>query len=79
MAPAGNGFGAILIAMITVGPVTAILGLVLFAGVICVGLWAVRRQSRMFPKEFDRTGWSPEREHAGWFATKFTWLSGGRG
>jgi hypothetical protein len=64
---------------VTVGATTAIIGLLLFAAVIGVGLWAVRRQARMFPKKFDRTGWSPERGHASWFATKFTWLSGGRG
>jgi hypothetical protein len=31
------------------------------------------------PEDFDRTGWNPERGRAGWFLTKFTWLSGGRG
>jgi hypothetical protein len=63
----------------TVGAVTAIIGLLVFAGVLGIGLWAVRRQSRMYPKDFDRAGWSPEQGHASWFATKFTWLLGGRG
>jgi hypothetical protein len=63
----------------TVGLVTAAIGFAVFAGVIAVALWAVRQQNTMFPKDFDRTGWSPERGHAGWFRTKFTWLSGGRG
>jgi hypothetical protein len=65
--------------MSTVGTMTAVAGLVLFALIVGFGLWAVRRQSRMFPKDFDRTGWNPERGHAGWFATRFAWLSGGRG
>ena len=26
----------------------------------------------MFPKGFDRTGWSPDGEKAGWFLTKST-------
>jgi hypothetical protein len=43
-----------------------------------VGVRAVRRQSRMFPKGVDRTGWNPAPGHASWFLTKFTWLSGGR-
>jgi hypothetical protein len=42
-------------------------------------VWAVRHVNKQFPKGFDRTGWSPERGDAGWFRTKFTWLSGGRG
>jgi hypothetical protein len=63
----------------TVDPVTAVAVLVLALAVIGLGLWAVRSQARMFPKGFDRTGWSPEPGHAGWFRTKFTWLSGGRG
>jgi hypothetical protein len=56
--------------MSTVGTMTAVAGLVLFALIVGFGLWAVRRQSRMFPKDFDRTGWNPERGHAGWFATR---------
>jgi len=60
------------------GWVTAIVALVLFLGVLALPLWAIRRQNKLFPKGFDRTGWSPERGRAGWFMTKFTWLSGGR-
>jgi hypothetical protein len=63
----------------SVGMVTALISLALFAGLVAVGLWTIRRQARMFPRDFDRTGWSPGRGHAGWSATKFTWLSGGRG
>jgi len=63
----------------SVGVVAAIAGLAVLVGVIVLGLWAIRAQNRMFPKGFDRTGWNPERGHAGWFLTKFTWLSGGRG
>jgi hypothetical protein len=35
-------------------------------------------QGRQFPKGFDRTGWEPRRGVAGWLATKFAWLAGGR-
>ncbi len=56
-----------------------IFGLLIFGSVVATGLWTVRRQNRMFPKGFDRTGWNPNRGRAGWFQTKFTWLSGGRG
>jgi len=65
--------------MIGVGLLTLIAGLLLFVGVIALGIWAIRRQNRMFPKGFDRTGWNPERGRASWLLTKFTWLSGGRG
>ncbi|HEU0247719.1 MAG TPA: hypothetical protein VFR38_11600 [Gaiellaceae bacterium] len=44
-----------------------------------VGICALHRQRRMFPKGFDPTGWNPDGERAGWFLTKFTWLSGSRG
>ncbi len=65
--------------MVSVGVVIAITVLLLFVGVIVLGVWAIRQQNRMFPKGFDRTGWNPNEGHAGWFMTKFTWLSGGRG
>ena len=68
-----------LLAASTVGLVTSIAGLLLIVGVIALGVWAIRRQSRQFPEGFDRTGWNPERGRAGWLLTKFTWLSGGRG
>ena len=45
----------------TVGIGTALVLLAIFALVIVGGLLAVRRQNRMFPKGFDRTGWTPER------------------
>ena len=63
----------------TVGVGTAIVVLASFVLVIVGGLLAIRRQNRMFPKGLDRTDWPPERGRAGWFATKFTWLGGGRG
>jgi hypothetical protein len=63
----------------SVGVVTAVVGMGLFVAVLAVGIWAIRQQNRAFPKGFDRTGWNPEPGHAGWFRTKFTWLSGGRG
>jgi hypothetical protein len=63
----------------TVGWITTVVGLTLFVGVLGVGVWAVRLQNRQFPKGFDRTGWNPNSARAGWFMTKFTWLSGGRG
>jgi hypothetical protein len=67
------------IAAATVDPTTAIVTLIGFAVVLAVGAWFVRFQRRQFPKNFDRTGWSPEEGRAAWFRTKFTWLSGGRG
>ena len=63
----------------TVGIGTALVVLASFVLVIVGGLLAIRRQNRMFPKGFDRTGWTPERVRASWFAPKFTWLGGGRG
>jgi len=63
----------------SVGLLTAIVTLLLFVGVLAFGVWAIRGQNRMFPKGFDRTGWNPDGERAGWFRTKFIWLSGGRG
>ena len=56
-----------------------LLGLTPFFAVVALLLWAIRRQNRMFPKGFDRTGWNPDPDRAGWFLTKFTSLSGGRG
>lgn len=49
----------------------SVAAVLLLAGVIGLGLWAIRRQSRMFPKDFDRTGWDPDGERAGSFITKF--------
>jgi hypothetical protein len=66
-------------AMATVGTLLAILVLLLFVGLLSVCVWAIRHQNRMFPKGFDRTGWNPDGERAGWLMTRFTWLSGGRG
>jgi hypothetical protein len=65
--------------VITVGAVLAIAMLLLFVSVIALGVVAIRHQSRMFPKRFDRTGWNPEPGHASWLLTKVTWLGGGRG
>jgi hypothetical protein len=50
--------------------------------VLVVGalVWALRFQKRQFPKGAKRMGWeSRDKGAPGWFATKFTWLSGGRG
>lgn len=65
--------------MATVDAVTTIVSLPLLIGVFAIPVWALRRHNRMFPKGFDRTGWNPDSDKAGWFMTKFTWLSGGRG
>lgn len=65
--------------VVTVSGLMAILVLFLFVAVAIIGVLAIRHQNRMFPKGFDRTGWHPERGHAGWLLTKFTWLGGGRG
>ena len=63
----------------TVGSGLAIAAIVFFLAVAAVGVWALRRHDRMFPRGWDRTGWEPNRGVAGWLLTKFTWLSGGRG
>jgi hypothetical protein len=55
-----------------------VFGAIVFVVVLAVGLLAVRTHNRMFPKGWDRTGWEPQSTR-GWLATKFTWLSGGRG
>ena len=65
--------------MATADVLTTIIVLVLVVAVFAIPVWALRRQNRMFPKGFDRTGWNPDPDKAGWFITKFTWLSGGRG
>ena len=70
--------------LITLGEVTSVspglvvFGIVVFVVVIAGGLLAIRQHNRMFPKGWDRTGWNPGSTR-GWFATKFFWLSGGRG
>jgi hypothetical protein len=56
--------------------VVAVIGVVLFSA---VPVLALRKHDRMFPKDWDRTGWKPESSHSSWFRTKFAWLSGGRG
>lgn len=65
--------------MVTVGLAVTVFGLVVFGAVVAGGIWAIRYHNRMFPKGFDRTGWNPDGDKAGWFMTKFTWLGGGRG
>ena len=47
--------------------------------VFALPLWALRRHNRMFPKDWDRTGWEPEPGKARRFETMFTYFSGGRG
>jgi len=65
--------------VLTVSPGMIVFGAIVFAAVLAGGLWAVRFQNRQLPKGWDRTGWEPQRDRLGWLATKFTWLSGGRG
>ena len=43
----------------TVGVVLTVAGLLILAGVLGLGVWAIRQQNRMFPKGFDRTAWNP--------------------
>jgi hypothetical protein len=63
----------------SVGIVTSVVVLAGVVAVLALGVWAIRRQNQQFPSGFDRTGWNPDGERAGWFLSKFTWLSGGRG
>ncbi len=62
----------------TVGIGMIVFGAVVFGVVLGAAVFALRQHNRMFPKGWDRTGWEP-RSTGGWFVTKFTWLSGGRG
>ncbi len=65
--------------MVTVSPAIGVIVIVaILVTVVGAALYALRQHNRMFPKGWDRTGWTP-RSTGGWFATKFTWLSGGRG
>ena len=61
------------------GWLTAVVGLVAVAFIVALLVWAHRRQSRMFPKGFDRTGWNPEPGEARSYETKTTSYSGGQG
>ena len=63
----------------TVGWLTAILALGAFVLLFALPLWALRRHNRMFPKDWDRTGWEPEPGRARRFETMFTYFSGSRG
>jgi hypothetical protein len=46
------------------GWLTALIGLAFVVLVVALLIWAHRRHNRMFPKGFDRTGWSPEGDKA---------------
>jgi hypothetical protein len=63
-------------AAMTVGVVLTVAGLLILAGVLGLGVWAIRQQNRMFPKGFDRTGWKPEPGRARRFETMWTYFSG---
>ena len=63
----------------TVGWVTAIVALAVFVLAFALPIRALRRHNRMFPKDWDRTGWGPEPGKACRFETMFTYFSGGRG
>ena len=63
----------------TVGWPTVIVGFVAMAVLFAIPIWALRKHARMFPKGWDRTGWSPEPGKARRFETMWAWLSGGRG
>ena len=54
-------------------------GLIAVVPVVALLVWAHRRQSHMFPKDFDRTGWNPEPGEARSYETKTTHYSGGQG
>jgi hypothetical protein len=66
------------VAASTVSIEVAVVVIAAVALLLVGALLALRKHDRMFPKGWDRTGWEP-RSTRGWFATKFTWLSGGRG
>jgi hypothetical protein len=57
----------------------ACVGLAAVVFAVALLVWAYRRQSRRFPKGFDRTGWNPEPGEARSYETKTTSYSGGQG
>jgi hypothetical protein len=63
----------------TVGWLTAAFAVLCVAVVFGLPLWALRKHDRMFPKDWDRTGWTPEPGKARRFETMWTYFSGGRG
>jgi hypothetical protein len=63
----------------TVGWLAIVVAFVGIAFVVALPIWGIRRMNRMFPKGFDRTGWSPEPGKARRFETMWTYFSGGRG
>ncbi len=69
--------------MVTAASTVSITGIGFLAIALIVVLgsasFALRSHNRMFPKGWDRTGWTPEPGKARRFETMFTWLSGGRG
>jgi hypothetical protein len=65
--------------VVVVSPVVLVLGALVFALVVGIGLWALRLQRHQYPRGGKTRLTSGRSGAAGWFATKFTWLSGGRG
>jgi hypothetical protein len=74
----GTRMGLTVTAASTVGVAGIVFGGMALFVVFGAAFVALRRHDRMFPKGWDRTGWEPN-SSKGWFATKVTWLSGGRG
>ena len=60
----------------TVDTLTILIGLAAVIVVFAIPIWALHRHNRMFPKDFDRTGWNPERGKGGRFETMWTFFSG---
>jgi hypothetical protein len=54
--------GARLGAVVTVGTDLIVFGAIIFISVLGVGVWALRRHNRMFPKGWDRIGWQSRRD-----------------
>jgi hypothetical protein len=67
------------VASAAVGTWSLVVGTVVLLLVFGLGIWALRNHDRQYPKGRERPGWEPDRGKLGWFATTFTWLSGGRG
>jgi hypothetical protein len=63
----------------TVGWLSALAAIGIFALLFVVPVLALRKHNRMFPKGWDRTGWEPEPGKARRFETMWTYFSGGRG
>lgn len=65
--------------MTTVDAILVVPGLLIVVAAFALPLWAARRHDLTFPKDWDRTGWTPAPGRARRFETMWAYFSGGRG